>query len=215
MTTNSHMFTVRGTTFGAFCAASFFRPLFYSPRRWVLWKCSCSRRELPRQYCNLPHAHTLSSLLPLSQRCVFVGVREACTTPVCVCVQYEGCSCSRSTKPGPCVEMQPPGWAVLSLPTSPAGSRGSSWLVALCLQTDGNGQRRGEVENQRERERRRGEEENGRRKEKGRGGEGERVSLFSLSAVLKTTSPHNASAAADGPPLIQTHARTICTAAPS
>lgn len=44
------------------------------------------------------------------------------------------------------------------------------------------------------------------------GVEGEGVSLFSLSAVLKTTSPHNASAAADGPPLIQTHARTICTA---
>ncbi|MEQ2187867.1 hypothetical protein GOODEAATRI_009128 [Goodea atripinnis] len=41
--------------------------------------------------------------------------------------------------------MQPPGWAVLSLPTSPAGSRGSSWLVALCLQTDGNGQRREEA----------------------------------------------------------------------
>ena len=54
-----------------------------------------------------------------------------------------------STKPGPCVEMQPPGWAVLSLPTSPAGSRGSSWLVALCLQTDGNGQRSGQVENRR------------------------------------------------------------------
>lgn len=55
-------------------------------------------------------------------------------------------------------------------------------------------------------------EENGQRKEKGGDGEGVRVSLFSLSAVLKTTSPHNASAAADGPPLIQAHARTICTA---
>ena len=48
---------------------------------------------------------------------------------------------------------------------------------------------------------------------RGGDGRGERVSLFSLSAVLKTTSPHNASAAADGPPLIQAHARTICTAA--
>lgn len=83
----------------------------------------------------------LSCLLPLSRKVCVCGT----------CVQHEGCSCSRSTKPGPCVEMQPPGWAVLSLPTSPAGSRGSSWLVALCLQTDGNGQRRGEVENQRER----------------------------------------------------------------
>lgn len=43
-----------------------------------------------------------------------------------------------------------------------------------------------------------------RRKKKGGTGGGRRVSLFSLSAVLKTTSPHNASAAADGPPLIQT-----------
>lgn len=69
-------------------------------------------------------------------------------SPFClveVCGYYEGCSCCRSTKPDPCVEMQPPGWAALSLPTSPAGSWGSSWLVALCLQTDGNGQRRGEV----------------------------------------------------------------------
>lgn len=92
--------------------------------------------------------------------------------------------------------MQPPGWAALSLPTSPAGSRGSSWLVALCLQTDGNGQRRG------------GELERGgggiEWTEERRGGGAERVSLFSLSAALKTTSPHNASAAADGPPLIQT-----------
>lgn len=49
-----------------------------------------------------------------------------------------------------------------------------------------------------------------------RGGEGREkgVSLFSLSAVLKTTSPHNASAAADGPSLIQAHARTICTTGP-
>ena len=34
---------------------------------------------------------------------------------------------------------------------------------------------------------------------KGRG-RGERVSLFSLSAALKATSPHNASAAVAGPP---------------
>ena len=45
-------------------------------------------------------------------------------------------------------------------------------------------------------------------------GEGERVSLFSLSAVLRKTSPHNASAAADGPPLIQAHALTICIVGP-
>lgn len=119
----------------------------------------------------------------------------------------KGARASRSTKPGPCVEMQPPGWAVLSLPTSPAGSRSSSWLVALCLQTDGNGQRRGEVENQRGG--RGGNRMDGGCR-KGRGGR-KGVSLFSLSAVLKTTSPHNASAAADGPPLIQAHARTICT----
>ncbi|MEQ2205735.1 hypothetical protein XENOCAPTIV_011743 [Xenoophorus captivus] len=80
----------------------------------------------------------------LSCLCVSGRASEACTS-WCVFVQFEGFSCCRSTKPGPCVEMQPPGWAVLSLPTSPAGSRGSSWLVALCLQTDGNGQRREEV----------------------------------------------------------------------
>lgn len=149
MTTNSHMFTVRGTTFGAFCTASFFHPLLYSPRRWVIWKCSCSKREVPRLYCKSPPPFIpLASLIEV---CLWERVKRA-HPYVCLCVCVcGGCSCSsRSTKPGPCVEMQPPGWAVLSLPTSPAGSRGSSWLVALRLQTDGNGQRSGEVENQRE-----------------------------------------------------------------
>lgn len=154
MTTNSHMFTVQGTTFGAFCAASFFLPRFYSPRHRVLWKCSCSRRELPTA---TPFPPTPAPSPPFLLACLYhcsvlLGECVECAHPclcVYVCVQYEGCSCCRSTKPGPCVEMQPPGWTVLSLPTSPAGSRGSSWLVVLCLQTDGNGQRRGEVENRR------------------------------------------------------------------
>jgi len=50
-----------------------------------------------------------------------------------------------------------------------------------------------------------------------RGGGGERVSLFSLSAVLKTPPPPTlqcVSSVDDPPPLhlIQTHAPTICTA---
>lgn len=93
------------------------------------------------------------------------------------------------------------------------GARAGSWSFVSKQMEMGRGEEKWRI-----RERRGGggggRGEGGRNRMKGgwrRGGEGERVSLFSLSAVLKTTSPHNASAAADGPPLIQTHARTICT----
>lgn len=36
----------------SFLCCLIFRPLLYFPRRRALWKCSCSRQELPRQYCN-------------------------------------------------------------------------------------------------------------------------------------------------------------------
>lgn len=137
MTTNSHMFTARGTTFGPFLC------------------------------CLTPPPTPMS---PLSSR------RQASSPPLGVCPRRsEGFSCCRSTKPGPCVEMRPPGWTALSLPPSPAGSRGSGWLVALCLQTDGNGQR---VRRMCVLER--------------RGGGAKRVSLFSLSAP----SPQNNASAA-------------------
>lgn len=156
MTTNSHMFTVQGTTFGAFCAASFFSPsLLFSTSPGIMEVFMFKARTPPSILQLLPHPHPplphLSFLLASIIAVCFWESAWSVHIPacVCVCVQYEGCSCCRSTKPGPCVEMQPPGWTVLSLPTSPAGSRGSSWLVVLCLQTDGNGQRRGEVENRR------------------------------------------------------------------
>lgn len=174
MTTNSHMFAVRATTFGAFCAASFF--FFLSPS-FLLFSASLGITGMLLFQARSPPS-ILQLCFPAIPSCLSMCVcgraTKACAFPVCVCMhasaQFEGCSCCRSTKPGPCVEMQPPGWAVLSLPTSPAGSRGWSWLVALCLQTDGNGQSREEV----------GESERWR---------GERVSLFSLSAALKKTSP--------------------------
>lgn len=212
MTTNSHMFTVQGTTFGAFCAASFFLPRFYSPRHRVLWKCSCSRRELPHQYCNSFPTHTrpfptFPSCLPLSLQCAFGRVRGVCTSlPVCVCVcavwrvlvlqKYKAWSMCWNAAPGmdriipAYFTSRVPGLELARGPLSP-----NRWKWA--------------------KERRSGESERRRREgiewmEEGEG-EGERVSLFSLSAVLKKTSPHNASATVDVPPLIQAHARTICT----
>lgn len=99
---------------------------------------------------------------------------EVCVVK-CVCGSFKQRAAHSRTKAGPCVEMRPTGWDALSLRTSPAGSQGSSWLVALCLQTDGNGQR--------------GEEERRRRDmgrdewKRGRGGE--RVSLFSLTLGIE------------------------------
>lgn len=72
---------------------------------------------------------------------------EVCVVK-CVCGSFKQRAAHSRTKAGPCVEMRPTGWDALSLRTSPAGSQGSSWLVALCLQTDGNGQR-GEEERRR------------------------------------------------------------------
>lgn len=88
MTTNSHMFAVQGTTFGAFCAASFFHPCLYSPRLWVLWKCSCSRRELPHQCCNStpphPHSHPSFLLASVIAVCIWESAWSV-RIPVCVC----------------------------------------------------------------------------------------------------------------------------------
>lgn len=150
MTTNSHMFTVLGTTFGAFCAASFFALSFIFLVIGHYGSVRVQGKNSPANIATLPPPPPLLPLASLTEVCVCWSAWNVhILVRACLRPQYEGCSCSWSTKPGPCVEMQPPGWAVLSLPTSPAGSRGSSWLVALCLQTDGNGQRRGEVENQR------------------------------------------------------------------
>lgn len=216
MTTNSHMFTVRGTTFGAFCAASFFPPLLYPPRRWVLWKSSCSKQELPRQYCNsCPTPHPPAP--PLLSFIIEVCLRECmkCVHPyVCVCV----CVCSMKGARAAevqslvhvlkCSPRDGPYYPCLLHQQGP-GARAGSWSFVSKQMEMGRGEEKWRI-----RENRggggggRGGGLNGGWR---RGGEGERVSLFSLSAVLKTTSPHNASAAADGPPLIQTHARTICT----
>ena len=140
MTTSSHMFIVRGTAFGVLCTAPLFHPFLFP--LWVSWQCSMFNPPLSPLLFLFPAFH-------LHQR-----VTHVCVC-VCVCVcdvkgacavaassKQQAASSSSSTKAGPCVEMRPLGWDVLSLPTSPAGSLGWRWLVALCLQTDGNGQRR-------------------------------------------------------------------------
>lgn len=102
-----------------------------------------------------PHPPISLSTCLFSWRCVLNRVHLFLC--VCVCVkQYEVMGERRgwgrlvlfSTKPGPCVEMQPPGWTVLSLPTSPAGYRGfgaGSWPFVSKQMEMG----RGEVEDRR------------------------------------------------------------------
>lgn len=51
---------------------------------------------------------TLFPCSPLLSVCVW-GSGCVRVPGVCMLVRFEGCSCCRSTKPGPCVEMQPPG----------------------------------------------------------------------------------------------------------
>lgn len=166
MTTNSHMFAVRVTTFWVFCvsALSFILCVagYYG-----------SRQEVPRQYRNSV------SLLWRSRPgvCVFSlkGVRAAEVQS-----QVHVLKCSPRDGPYyPCLLHQ----------QGPGAGAGSWPFVSKQMEMGRGGKKWGNQEV-----------------------EGERVSLFSLSAALKKTSPHNASAAADGPPLIQPHALTICIA---
>lgn len=166
----------------SFLSHLIFCAVLYFPACWALWKCSCSRRDTPP-----PHTHTCPPYM--------------CTS---LCVVWR-------------VLMQPK-YKAWSMCWNAAPGMGSIILAYFTSRVPGLELARGPLspnrwkwaeERWRITERRRNRMDRGMR----RGGDGrERVSLFSLSAVLKTTSPHNASEAPDGPPLIQTHARTICTA---
>lgn len=98
MTTNSHMFTVLGTTFGAFCAASFFALSFIFLVIGHYGSVHVQGKNSPANIATLPPCH-FSSLSPLSQRCVFVGARETCTSS---CVRV----CARSMKGARAAEVQ-------------------------------------------------------------------------------------------------------------
>lgn len=185
------MFTVCGTTFGAFCATSFSFSISFLAC-WTLWKCSCSRQEPPHPL--YLYVHILTSVctwlcVPThTPTCVHVGV--CVIWRVLMQPKYKAQSMCWNAAPGmgsiipAYFTSRVPGLELARGPLSP-----NRWKWAEERWRIGKRRRRNRMD---------------RRKKKGGTGGGRRVSLFSLSAVLKTTSPHNASAAADGPPLIQT-----------
>lgn len=206
-----YVHSTRNNIWGFLCCLIFSPSLLFSTSPGIMEVFMFKART---PHCNSFPTHTrpfptFPSCLPLSLQCAFGRVRGVCTSlPVCVCVcavwrvlvlqKYKAWSMCWNAAPGmdriipAYFTSRVPGLELARGPLSP-----NRWKWA--------------------KERRSGESERRRRRREGiewmeeGKGEGERVSLFSLSAVLKKTSPHNASATVDVPPLIQAHARTICT----